>query len=41
MAHFQSSTSAQISDEETDVLSPFIGEHSDEKEEERRSGDDI
>ena len=32
MAHFQSSTSAQISNEETDVLSPLIGEQSDEEE---------
>ena len=32
MAHFQSSTSAQISNEETDVLSPLIGKQSDEKE---------
>ena len=33
MAHFQSSTNAQISNEETDVLSPLIGEQSDEEEE--------
>ena len=32
MVHFQSTTSAQISDEETDVLSPYIGEQSDEEE---------
>ena len=31
MAHFQSSKNAQISDEETDVLSPLIGEQSDEE----------
>ena len=31
MGHFQSSTSAQISDEETDVLSPPIGEQSNEE----------
>ena len=34
MAHFQSITSAQIRDEETDVLCPLIGEQSDEEEEE-------
>ena len=33
MAHFQFSTSTQISDEETDVLSLLIGKHSDEEEE--------
>ena len=33
MAHLQSSRSAQIRDEETDVLSSLIGEQSDEDEE--------
>ena len=33
MVHFQFSTSAQISDEETDVLSALIGEQSDEEKE--------
>ena len=34
MVHFQSSTSAQICDEETDVLSTLIGQQGDEEEEE-------
>ena len=33
MTHFESSTSAQISDEETDVLFPLMGEQSDDEEE--------